>query len=655
MPALTPSPSDVLGTAAVWVARAIGLDDALLERLGPHLPLLGADRPGAGHRTPEEPDDPGPADDPGRLGRLHQSLLARDHRRRRGVHYTPGDVAGALVERVVGPVLAVPSPPPTVEERCPAPPAVCDPACGGGAFLLAAAEVLGRSGWSGPEVVAALHGLDIDPTAVEVARTSLALWAARAGAGGDDLVALAVGLAERVVVGDALRDPWPAEGRLAAVVGNPPFAGQLARDTARDASAADAARALLGAAPGYADTAGLFLVRAVDAAPGGRVGLVLPVSVLGARDAGAVRRRVEDRAVLEEVWIVGERVFGAAVDVCAPVLRCAVGLGPPAPSGSGEVAVRVGVPGREVGRIAIARLADAGTWSPVVALADGVPLLELTGGATVGDRAHATAGFRDEFYAVAPHVVDLADPSGGGAMGTVPPSLPAGHARLVTAGLVEPARTAWGERTTRMAGRRLRAPALDLRALRDRAEAGGGDRRFLAWAEARSRPKVVVATQTAVVEAAVDEDGTWWPSVPVISVVPDAEHPSVESLWLLAAALAAPPASAWVAERASGTALGARALRVSARTVARVPLPVDHDAWAEGARLLRRVPAAAPHERGQALLGAGRVLTAAHGFSGRAAAAVVGWWATRAGCAPQDAPVPPTGGQAGVASGSRSG
>ena len=179
--------------------------------------------------------------------------------------------------------------------------------------------------------------------------------------------------------GDALRRPWPGEGGLDVVVGNPPFGGQLARSTARDADAASAAQDLLGgSAAGYADTAGLFLVRAVAAvAPGGRVVLVQPLSFLGARDAGVVRRHLEARSVLESVWLADERLFGAAVDVCAPVLTA---TGPSeGPVGAGPVQVRRGATGAVVAEVARDRLARSGTWAPVAAAGAGVPEVRFSG------------------------------------------------------------------------------------------------------------------------------------------------------------------------------------------------------------------------------------------------------------------------------------
>jgi hypothetical protein len=360
--------------------------------------------------------------------------------------------------------------------------------------------------------------------------------------------------------------------------------------------------------------------------------LIQPLSFLASRDAGAVRRRLEQVAVLEEVWLAGDRLFGAAVDVCAPVVR----VGDPFHRCQVEAPVVVcrGLHAEAVGAVSHDRLARAGTWAPVVAVATGVPTVDLDGRERLGTIARATAGFRDEFYALVPFVDDAAGVTDDDA--PVPPVVPAGHARLVTAGLVEPARVLWGQRATRFAGRRLLAPVVDVARLRRRSGEPDGNRQLAVWADARLRPKVVVAAQTRTVEAAVDDDGSWWPSVPVISVTLDPERDSSEERWLVAAALMAPPVAAWAAERTAGTALAAHALKIPARQIVEVPLPVDRDAWREGAQLLKRV-ASAPDEaeRAAVLAAAGRALTAAHALPVSTAADVLHWWAERAGCSDQ--------------------
>ncbi len=612
MAAISPTPvATDLGTAARSLALRSGVDPDALADL---LPLLSPPGPGAALGAAIQ------AVDLDALAATHEGAQSAPDRRRHGIHYTPPDVAATVVALAWARPLAEPL-------------RVIDPACGGGTVLLAAARRLRADGFTAEACLASIHGLDRDSTAVEVARTGLALWAAGEGLTGDALRRSVTALSGRLVVGDALGEHWPGGGGLHAVVGNPPFGGQLARSTARDATSAQRAAEILGGPAGYADTAGLFLVRALDAVgTGGRVVLLQPVSLLGSHGNAVVRARLSERGSLEQVWLPGSRVFAAAVDVCAPVLRRRDVLSAPDrdPAGSadeGAVVVSLGPEARRIATVPAPRLASAGSWAPVLAVATGVPAVDLRVPGRIGDRARVTAGFRDEFYALAPFVLDEPPP---GSVGDER------HAPLITVGLIEPGRVAWGRRATRFAGRPRVAPVVDVEALRRWADGPDGDRRLAVWAEARLRPKVVVATQTRVVEAAVDDAGAWWPSVPVISVVPQTSADDEDERWLLAAALTAPPATVWAAERTGGTALAPQAIKLSARQVAAIPLPVDRDAWAEGARRLREVAevAAVGDEPGatQALAAAGAVLTAAHDLDRGAAEEVLRWWATRAGC-----------------------
>ena len=168
----------------------------------------------------------------------------------------------------------------------------------------------------------------------------------------------------------------------------------------------------------------------------------------------------------------------------------------------------------------------------------------------------ATAGFRAQFYGVVDHVTEDG------------PGSP-----LVTAGLIDPVHCAWGERPTRIGGRTWERPTLDIADV----EPGLGR-----WFAARRVPKLLVASQTKVVEVVVDETGDLLPSVPVISVEAPVEH-----LWDLAAALSAPPVTAWVLERTVGSGLSADAVRLSAKLLLRVPLPTDRAAWTAATEALR--------------------------------------------------------------------
>ena len=212
------------------------------------------------------------------------------------------------------------------------------------------------------------------------------------------------------------------------------------------------------------------------------------------------------------------RVFDADIDTCGLVLR----RGAPVPPGP--------------------------TWSSL--LVDSVPEVSL-GGAPLGDACDVVAGFRQHYY---------------GLRGCV--SEGSGPLRLVTSGAIDVG--GLNDRPVRFDGVRYAAPRVDLSSspVRD-------------WYEALLRPKVVVATQTRVIEAAVDEDGTVVPSVPVISVVP--REPSF--VWHALAVLLAPPVAAWAIRRWGGTALSSSALKLGAPNVREIPMPAGD--WSDAAALLR--------------------------------------------------------------------
>jgi hypothetical protein len=364
-----------------------------------------------------------------------------------------------------------------------------------------------------------------------------------------------------VVVADALVDDLPWVG-FDVVIGNPPFLSPLASDTARSAERAAALRARFGdAVRAYADSAALFLVDAcARTRPGGRAVMLQPQSVLGARDAAGARAAITARGEVREVWVPRRAVFAASVDVCAPVIEV---------NGHGR------------------RAGSGAPWSSHLAAALGVPAVALDSDTTLGSVATVVAGFRDEYYGTAPHVHEDRDLACG--------------RPLVTSGLIEVGRCAWGERPATVARRRWVAPVVDESRLAGRAAR---------WAARTRGPKVLVAMQTKVVEAAVDEAGTWLPGVPVVAALAPAER-----VWHIAAALCSPPVSAWVAHRTAGTALAAGALKLSGGIVASVPLPIDEAAWDTGARALRSGD-----------LGTfGAAMTAAHG----AGDDLLAWWSRR--------------------------
>lgn len=397
-------------------------------------------------------------------------------RKIRGAWYTPPELIGIVVD---GLFTNLDLPP----DR---PIRVLDPACGDGRFLEAVAERLTDLGHEFE-----LVGCDIDAGALD--RID------------GDLV--------RLIHDDALAHDWRGE-QYDIVVGNPPYLSQMATATTRAGSSRH------GGGP-YADAAFEFLALAVRLANpnGGRVALVLPQSILAARDGGAIRRTIAERADLcWSWWEPRQQHFDASVNVCA------LGLRRPATG-----------------------ITTATSWTRVVTDRLGVPALDhlaLRTSGTLGDRADLNANFRDEYYALVPAVSDDA---------VGPP--------LVTSGLIDPGRCLWGTRPVRFAKRSFEHPTVDLSKLTGR---------FPAWADRKLVPKVLVANQTRIIEAVADPAGAWLPGVPVTSVTPAAAAATVAEL---AAVLTSPIASAMAWQRGGGTGLSTTSVRIGPTVLAATRWP----------------------------------------------------------------------------------
>jgi SAM-dependent methyltransferase len=411
-------------------------------------------------------------------------------RRRLGAWYTPERLVATVVDGIVTPEFVRAR---TAGGR---PLTVLDPACGDGRFLAAVAERVQAFG-----AAVELHGVDVDPAAVERTRAALP------------------GAIVRCV--DALTVDW-ADQRFDLVIGNPPFLSQLSSVTTRGGASRR------GGGP-YADAAAEFLALGAEVVDphGGRLAFVLPQSLLASRDAAAIRDRVDERASMIWSWWTGEQPFDAQV------VTCALGF-------------EFGRPG------------DPGAWAAVVAGRSGVPPLpqvEVEG--RLGDRARLNANFRDEYYGLVPAVAD--HPDG-------PP--------LITSGLIDPGRSQWGGRQVTFARQRLERPRVALDRLSPPMQE---------WARRRLVPKVLVANQTAIVEAVCDPEGEWLPAVPVIGVYPTGAHwedpPATDrraltaAAWEIAAVLTSPFASAWIWHRSAGTGLGARSVRLSPTVLAELLWP----------------------------------------------------------------------------------
>ncbi len=545
----------------------------------------------------------------------HESSVSAEQRKADGVHYTPAVLAKFLVEQAIATLGYVPQ-------------QICDPTCGAGSFLIAAADALADRGVAVQEIVEQrLFGGEIDPQAGALAQDSLRAWA-------EQRIGRVAGsrLRPQIAVGDMLlRRPESWVGRNPAgwdlVIGNPPFLSQLATRTSRSSAVRQAVQQRFGEIGVYADSASLFLLGALEmVCEGGVVVMVQPQSFLATRDTAAVRSSLLGSAKLRGIWASEAEFFEASVRVCAPVLqRSVTGDSRVVQSTQSAQAAQSAQPAQSVQVWWGGKPNDLGiaeqfvepeplpgdSWGPLFARAHGLPSVHSTAGPRLGEVATATAGFRDEFYALLDSSVDLGQ-SGPQLLGRAQAS------PLITVGMIDPGSHSWGLQARRFGGRKQLAPAADMAAL-ERLQP-----RIAEWARARQVPKVLVATQTRIVEAVADPEGRLIPVTPTISVEPRNTNHAQESVWHLTAALLSPPVSARALATHLGAGLSSGALRWSARSVLQVELPIDETLWASGAGLAQKLASCDQTDRAKSLAELGKVMCAAYEID--PTDAVFGWW-----------------------------
>ncbi len=475
---------------------------------------------------------------------------SRRSRKALGAWYTPAP----LVERLLDYALD-----PAIEAACGSSDPrgallalrVLDPSCGDGAFLVPAAkriiEALGRVGECGAarEVVErCVTGVDIDDAAASTCA--------------DALRALAHDASPRVMVADALR-AGPAllgEERFDAVVGNPPYLNQLARETASPREVAASVRKWSGGiVKGYADAAGAFwLLSTTVLRAGGRCALVLPRAILSTRDASGVRAHIAGRCAVDAMWFDDEPVFDASVRVCAPMVR----LGNPRAETAREISLAF--------RPFVHEIAPRGEfWRALIPEVSEIPDCAVRTDRVIGDLARATADFRDQYYGLEgcivedAHVRDLCARD----------ELERGFPRLITSGLIDRDRSLWGERPTRILKQKWQAPRVDRERIERDTDLGD-------WLRARLVPKILLATQTRVLEPLLDLRGELVPCVPVITITPAPDDPApLDTLRAVHASLLSPISTAFAARQFAGAALSPDAIKLSAKQTLTLPL-LDH-------------------------------------------------------------------------------
>ena len=530
----------------------------------------------------------------------HALALSSQNRSHRGVFYTPQAVVEGLLDLTLAPILErVAKTDNPLEALLNL--RVADPACGTGNFLFAAAK---RIASAAAEVSACdteqmmpvvlsrcIYGTDVDRSAISLAR-SMAHAQGAAGKCGFE-------------VGDSLKRFAANRSRgekVDLVIGNPPFLNQLRTSTTRSRSdAAAISRKFADVSLTYADTAFVFLLGGLSMCkPGGTLSMVQPISLLAARDAGAIRAGLMQRAGLKSVWFANEALFSAGVRVCAPVLVVDGAIA--------ESSIFRGAGFESLGKVPIAK--DAATWGSVLAPAAARIAAKLSGEKTLGEIAHCTADFRDEYYALKGCISDA----------TKTPV----KRKIITSGTIDLAHNMWGEVPVRIHKRQYLKPVANLTKIKSDTTA---KRRL----EKRCAPKVMLATQTRVIEVVIDEAGECLPVTPVITLTPQGEWGKCDSerLGKIAAAVASPVACLWAVAHFGGAGLSIDAIKLSASQVRQIPLPIDEGLWLSAANCL-----AMAHKlefRENCLVNFGKMMVDAYGLCEEDAAETLAWWLERAG------------------------
>ncbi len=283
--------------AAYWQVVHDGrpLPDSLAQRAGFHRVTLTSEVDSVARAIAAGLGSVSPAAAAYAIGTLYTALLPEAFRAQHGIFYTPPELVECLL---------------VMAEECGVDwrtARVLDPACGGGAFLIAVAERMARA-LSGAEraialqsIAARLQGFDIDRFGAWLAQAMVAMslepLARATGRGAPELVETR----------DSLELRPDEAGRFDLVIGNPPYG----RVTLPPERRAQFARSVYG----HANLYGVFTDAALRwVKRGGVIGYVTPTSMLSGLYYKALRKLLAAEAPPFAVNIVSERA-GVFADV----------------------------------------------------------------------------------------------------------------------------------------------------------------------------------------------------------------------------------------------------------------------------------------------------------------------------------------------------
>lgn len=550
------------------------------------------------------------------LSQRHQDWLdAHGLRTLQGSFYTPFDVVESLIEVAAGKRIS------EITSTNDAP-LVIDPACGTGNFLIIfALRIADRLVANGLDEASAIQftvrncvfGTDVDETALRQCAanlSSLTFGAVRPSEirkhfllrdslmvhefGGPPVAQPSFFDVAPETWADLFPSVFKSDSQgFDVVIGNPPFLNQLSTETASSANQfAELASRYQDSISKLTNTASIFFLAAMRMVKKtGIISFIQPISFLATRDSESVRRCIAETKSLASIWICSEKVFDAAVQVTAITLDLSF-VSPKVEIYSERSFNSVGDT-RQFSE-------DEPTWSRAITAARNFPTAVLQSSGVLGDIASITGDFRDQYYGIAEAVVENPTPT-------------ATQMKLATVGLIDPGLFSWGKTQTRFNKKPYVFPVVNLDALAPK---------ILDWAQNRRRAKVIVATQTKILECYVDHNGDVLPSVPLSTI-----NSEPEMIWHIAAMISAPPISLIAAERHLGAGMSADVLKLGAPDLLNLPLPMHKDQWDLAALEFQRLQSMAlGDERSTSMKKIGKLMCQAYGVNDDS---VINWWIGR--------------------------
>ncbi|HEY4061142.1 MAG TPA: TaqI-like C-terminal specificity domain-containing protein [Puia sp.] len=278
---------------------------------------------------------------------LGKAILATSHgiqieekpevRKAGGVYYTPKYIVDYIVARTIGKIIAGKSPKEIARLR------FADIACGGGSFLIGAYDYLldyhkkyYRKQYKDEQrlltleerrsiLINNIHGVDIDPQAVEVAQLSLFLKMLEDPTAGHtqqkpglQFSNLLPDLGDNIIAGNSLTDHSKS---FDAIIGNPPYVQQSMYEWFDDSIK----KYLLShycSSMARLNTFGFFIERAISLlTPDGKLGYIIPNTILSQEYYEELRELILTKTFIEEIVSYETLQFkGAVVETTTLIL-----------------------------------------------------------------------------------------------------------------------------------------------------------------------------------------------------------------------------------------------------------------------------------------------------------------------------------------------